>query len=198
MLSCRSIFLTNPEKNIILDKRTGVHKIMKKPLMNFIFTGLILATMIFLFCDKGASPTDNNQTPQVSGVSGTVYYKNWPSPDSLKNIRLIVFKNYPPTNIVSEILSGQAVVYPALGDTVGLPFNVDSTNYEFELDPGTYAYFVVGWQYGANLYNDWLAAGEYDTSPGDTLPTPLVISKNQILKNIYIQVNFDSLPYQPF
>jgi len=171
---------------------------MKKLWTHFIFSALIFATMIFIFCDKGASPTENNQTPEVSGVSGTVYFKNWPEPDSLKDLRLIVFKNYPPTNIVSEILSGQAVVYPALGDTVGLPLNVDSINYEFELDPGTYAYFVVGWQYGDDLYNDWRAAGDYDTTPGDTLPTPLVITKNQILKNIYIHVNFDSLPYQPF
>jgi hypothetical protein len=171
---------------------------MKKLLMTYVFIALILATMIFIFCDKGASPTENNQTPEKSGVSGTVYFKNWPSPDSLNDLRLIVFKNYPPTNIVSEILSGQAIVYPALGDTMGLPFYVDSINYEIELDPGTYAYFVVGQQYGEDLYNDWLAAGEYDTTPGDTLPTPLVIVRYKMLKDIFIHVNFDSLPYQPF
>lgn len=172
---------------------------MKNQLILFILSTIII-TLILWSCDKGLTPvgTSSNIQPEITGISGTVYFKNWPPLDSLKDLRLIVFKNFPPSSVISEILSGQAFLYPALGDTNRLPFYVDSINYEMELDPGTYEYFVVGQQFGDDLYNDWLAAGQYDTTPQDSLPTSLTITENELLKDIFIHVNFDSLPIQPF
>jgi hypothetical protein len=43
-----------------------------------------------------------------------------------------------------------------------------------------------------------LAAGQYDTLLTDDLPTPITVQAGEILENINIRVDFDSLPPQPF
>jgi hypothetical protein len=162
---------------------------------SFIFIGIIISALFF-HCDKGLSPDD---VKSQSGISGTVYFQNWPSPDSLLDIRLIAFRNFPPGNIRDEVLSKRAIVYPDFfTDTTTLPFYVDSLNYTMLLDPGIYEYLVFAQRYGEDLYNDWLAVGQYDTTLQDPLPTPLEVPYNQILDSIFIYVNFDSLPIQPF
>jgi hypothetical protein len=133
---------------------------------------------------------------QVTGISGTIFYENWPT-DSLRDLRLVVFKYYPPDSIKNEILGGRAFVYPGLTKK-GLPFNVDSTNYIHELDPGEYGYVVVAQRYGSDVLADWRAVGQYDTVPADVEPSAVTVIADSLLYDIDIYVDFDNLPPQPF
>jgi hypothetical protein len=159
----------------------------------FIFVVCILC---FIHCDKGLSPPDTPQ--EKSGISGTVYFQNWPPLDSLFDIRVVIFQEYPPQNIVGEIISGRAFLYPSLNDTFRIPFNIDSLFYAIELEPATYEYLVVAHQFGTDLYNDWQVVGQYDNTPQDSLPTTIHLDEGQLLTDLNIWVDFDNLPPQPF
>jgi hypothetical protein len=159
---------------------------------------VIFFIFLFLFCtcDHGLKPAEENQS-QKSEISGTISYINWPPADSLYDLRLVVFRRYPPGDIFGELGEGRAHVYPAIGQD-GLPLYVDTTAYVMELDPGYYKYVAVAQQYGSNPFADWLAAGQYDTLLTDDLPTPINVISGELLEEINIQVDFDDLPPQPF
>jgi hypothetical protein len=151
-----------------------------------------------LSCDEGISP-DNNP-PGFTGISGTVHFQNWPPPntappDSVVDVRLILFPNFPPASIQNEITSGRAILFPGLNENK-LTFYIDSLNYQIPLPAGTYEYFAIAHQYGTNLFTDWHVVGHYDTNPQDTLPTPLTIASGQHLENIIIIANFDSVLFE--
>jgi hypothetical protein len=156
----------------------------------------ILLSMFFAGCDHGLAPPEENMRTAISGL---ITYQNWPSPDSLKDLRLIVFQNYPPRDIIFEVTSGRAHVYPPLGAS-GLEFYVDSSRYILNLSPGHYQYVVVAQQYGDNLYSDWRAVGQYDTTgvSNDSIPSSIDVIENCITENINISVDFDNPPVQPF
>ncbi len=153
---------------------------------------LFLFLCVFPACDHGLSPT-----AEITGITGSISYLNWPPPDSLFDLRLVVFKNYPPDSIFLEVLTGNAIVYPGLGSP-GLPVNVEMTVFEMGLDPGEYEYVVVAQQFGPNVKADWRAVGQYDTILSDSLPTAITISQGKLLKEINILVDFNHLPPQPF
>lgn len=158
-------------------------------------SNIILGLFVLLIsyaCDHGIAPE-----PEQTGIRGTIYYKNWPPPEQIVNLKLIVFKDFPPGDIVTEVLSGEAVVYPEDLET-SLPVNVDSTRFLLELEAGIYDYIVVAQQYGWNLYSDWRAVGQYDTTVEDSLPTSISVIQDEVLTDLYIYVDFDSLPIQPF
>jgi len=163
------------------------------------FKYLILLYVILMgiySCDHGLKPTEVYQD-QKAGISGTIFYTNWPAADSLYDLRLVVFKLYPPENILEELSAGRAFVYPVIGED-NLPYNVDSTFFIMELDPGYYEYVAVAQQYGPSLFTDWFAAGQYDTLFSDDLPTAITVSEGELLEDIDITVDFDDLPPQPF
>ena len=160
---------------------------------------LSFLTTLFLSvisCDHGSKPVEE-KTSQMSGISGKISYANWPTAESLYDLRLVVFNQYPPENIFDELSAGRAHVYPAIGEE-SLPFFVDTIAYTMELEPGFYEYVAVAQQYGPNIFEDWLAAGQYDTLLTDGLPTPITVQAGEILDNINFKVDFDSLPPQPF
>ena len=158
----------------------------------------MLSIVIILACDQGMSP--ETEEPEITGVSGTIKFINWPPtnsppPDSVFDIRLILFPNFPPADFADEIISGRAIVFPGLTDPrLSLP--LDSLIYQIPLLPGTYEYFAVAHQYGSNLFNDWQVIGHYDTTPQDTLPTPLQVVEGQMLSDINILANFDSILFK--
>ncbi len=166
-----------------------------------IFRSLIVPIFIVIFlmgCDHGLEPPKENQR---TAIAGTITYQNWPSVDSLKDLRLVAFKEYPPLDIFFEVTSGRAIVYPSLGAASGLPMNnIDYYNYIMDLPAGNYAYLVVAQLYGNNITADWRAVGQYDTTGTglDSIPTAIVLSENQVLDSINIYVDFHNLPYQPF
>jgi len=142
------------------------------------------------------APDEN--VPEITGIEGTILFQNWPPPDSLYDLRLVAFKNFPPENIFVEIITQQAYAYPPITvDTTWIPFYVDQAEFEFELPPGTYDYLVVAHRYGPNILEDWQAVGQYDTD-SDSLPSSFTIVEGQLLKNIIILADFKQLPIQPF
>ncbi len=155
--------------------------------------------LVVAHCDKGLTPPEDQG---ITGISGTIFFSNWPPPDSLFDLRLVAFKNFPPENILVEILNGNAYVFPSIETDSAvvrkmLPFYADQVDYLFELPPGTYGYLAVAHQYGPNLLTDWQAVGQYDTD-ADSLPSPVVVREGEILRLIPITVDFHNLPIQPF
>ena len=78
---------------------------------------VIIFVLFLLFsCDHGINPTQTQKDNETksTGISGTIFYQNWPPPDSLLDLRLVIFKNYPPVDIVGEVLSGEAIAYPEI------------------------------------------------------------------------------------
>ena len=153
-----------------------------------IYTFFLL--VILYACDHGIAPK-----PTQTGISGTIYYKNWPPLEQILMLKLVVFREYPPENIVEEVTSGRAIFYPE-DLTTSLPLDVDSTFFFVEMDTGNYEYIVVAQQYGT--LTQWLAVGQYDTTPSDPMPTGITVYQDEILSDINIYVDFDSLPIQPF
>jgi hypothetical protein len=163
----------------------------------------ILCIIISIFsnkCDHGLAPPEPER--KITGIRGTIYYQNWPPAISIYDLRLVIFKHFPPDDIRSEVISGEAVVYPAIGDDP-LPYPTDSTSYLMELDPGRYEYLVVAQQYRPDpehlyLKEFWRVVGQYDTTLSDTLPSAVTVIKDSVLQSINIHVDFGNLPIQPF
>jgi len=164
--------------------------------INFSVIWLAIFIHYFSACDHGLQPEQGNPA-EISGISGKIIFQNWVLAEPLFDLRLVVFKNYPPDNILNEVLSGNAVVYPALGEE-GLPSLVDTTYYTLALDPGVYEYVVVAWQYGPSVTSDWRAAGQFQHSGQDTIPEAVDVREGHLLKEVDIYVDFNNLPPQPF
>jgi hypothetical protein len=147
-------------------------------------------------CNQGLEPVEPGTA--VSAVAGTIRYRNWPPPDSLLDLRIVAFREFPPGNIVASVLSGQAAVYPPLGDTSLVPFYVDSVRYGFALDPGTYEYVTVVQQFGQNLFTDWRAVGQYDLDTNLEVPSPILVPAADTLRDVNISVDFSHPPPPPF
>lgn len=165
-----------------------------KHILFFLFLILILA--IFFDCDHGLSPSD---AEIVTGIRGTITYEdNWPPPDSLKEMRLVAFQEFPPGNIFADILSGRAIAFPSdPNENASLEFNVNSQEFFMEMPVGTYQYIVIANRFGSNRFSQdsWRAVGQYTDT--DSLPTAIKLDENTIL-NIDINVDFKNLPIQPF
>jgi len=163
-----------------------------------ILKGLLFIAFFTMSCDHGLAPLPVEPEAVKAGFGGVIrYIGKWPPPDSLKDLRLVAFLNFPPQDIVSEVISGKAKVYPPLGES-SLPFNVDSTRYEFFVDPGTYQYIAVAQQYGPNVFADWKAVGMYHTTSEPNQPASVTVPPNVFVTGIDIMVDFDHLPRQPF
>ncbi|MFC2088585.1 hypothetical protein ACFLSX_03210 [Calditrichota bacterium] len=168
--------------------------------MNPIFKYFLLIIFILVACDHGIDPGEpesTSTTANPTGIRGKIFYQNWPPLDSLYNLKLVIFKNYPPGDIVGEVTGGNAIAYPEVLDE-NLPYFQDSTGYTIELAAGTYEYIAVAQQYGPGLFFDWQAVGQYDTTLQDTIPTAITVIQDSMFSNINIHVDFDSLPGQPF
>ncbi len=146
---------------------------------------------LFLYstCDHGLELPP----PVKPGFGGRIAYKGkWPPPDSVKLLAVVGFKRYPPSNIVGDVLSGEAVF-----DTT-LRRNVDFEDYKILTDPGKFEYVIVAQQYGANIFSDWRIIGVYSDDPERRQPRTVEIVKDTFVPNVNINVDFDHLPPQLF
>ena len=156
----------------------------------------LLVVIILYACNHGIAPTGTPYEPEnPGGISGYIYYQNWPPAEEVKNLKLIVFLEFPPDDIFSEVQTGRAIVHPP-EFSESLPQFVNSSYYFLQLDPGTYEYVVIAQQY-AGLF-DWRAVGQYDTTPADSFPSPVTVINDSILPDIDIYVDFNNLPIQSF
>jgi hypothetical protein len=173
--------------------------------MNRIRIGLSFLAALFFFysgCDTGLEPPTGE-----SGFSGVIRFTNWPPADSVRELRVVAFEEYPTdsSGIISALLSGRAAVYPSdLSSKGSLPKFVDTVSYTFNTKNGInlqvqeYAYVVVAQQYGPNIFTDWRPAGVYTTQPNSFEPALVRVLLHRIATNIDIQVDFHNPPPKPW
>jgi hypothetical protein len=181
----------------------------------FLLGSLVILMVVLPGCDGGLGPI-----VEPTGFSGVITYKNWPPSDSLLELRLVVFEEIPTDSagLIVAVLSAaqnledvKAAIYPPLGPGHSVAEalqvlgnnNADSVKYEFLkestwLKERTYKYVVLAWRYGPMYFSDWAPAGVYTYEPGSTLPAPVVVRANRLLKDINISVDFHNLPPLPW
>lgn len=158
-------------------------------IVKIVFSFIVFS--LLLSCNEGLSP----EFKQKTILQGTIIYKSglssWPPQDSLKDLRAVAFKTYPPQNIVQEILSGSAYFTQE-----SLPYYVDSSHFSIEIPdaPVTLKYIAVAQEYGTIM--EWRVIGIYKAENSDSASS-LLINKGEI-KDITIYVDFNNLPPQPF
>ncbi|MGO9480239.1 MAG: hypothetical protein ACLP05_00465 [Candidatus Kryptoniota bacterium] len=134
------------------------------------------------------------------GFGGTVYFENWPHPpaDSVYDIRVVAFYNYPPQSIITAVLDGQVQVFPTIGIGTTPKLFVDSMSYSFKVaSPTVFRYVAVAMEYGPNDEADWKAVGAYGYSHGVGAPDSVVIPPNTYVNGIDINVDFKNPPPNP-
>lgn len=154
---------------------------------------IVLFVLLFsLFsCQEGISPNDGAKESYVSGklivISGI---NSWPSEDSARELRVLVVPQYPPYNILSDILEGRAY----LSDT--LPRFKDTINYivKIQKTPMPEAYILASLRYGTIVQQRLI--GFYKKIIENKIPDKLFIGKGINLKNLDIYIDFYNLPEQ--
>ncbi len=177
-------------------KRQQEMKVFQSTIENRKLEILIGAFSLLIFlsgCNHGLAPL-----PVQPGFGGTIkFVSTWPPQDSVYDIRVVAFYDYPPTNIIGEVESGSARVYPAISANPW-PLFVNSLAYSFSLDSSsTFQYVAVALRYGANIFADWKVVGAYGYSHGVGEPKTVVIPPNTIINNIDIEVDFKNIPPTP-
>jgi hypothetical protein len=159
------------------------------------------ALLLVAGCDKGLAPLT-----EPSGFSGVIHFKNWPPPDSVQELRVVAFLEYPSDSagIFQILLSGGAAVYPPVG-TKGLAQFVDSLRYTITniessptLQVTNYKYLVIAQKYGSNIFTDWRPAGVYTINPGSFDPAPVRVLLHKIVPGVDFDVDFHNPPPKPW
>jgi len=159
-----------------------------------VFFLLLISALVFS-CDGGLEPPRTPVQVETGTMTGLITYQHWPPLDSLKDLRLVAFRNFPPRDIITEVLQGQAMVHPP---TALVPFFVDSLRFTFTLPVGTYKYVAIAQQFGPTITTDWRAVGQYDLDSNLTVPSPVIIVLNDTTRDININVDFANPPPPPF
>jgi hypothetical protein len=156
--------------------------------MNATRIGFILCFVLALAaCDHGLEPPPAAKP----GFGGRITYKGtWPPADSLVRLAVVAFKHYPPTNILNDVLSGDAVYDTALTR------NVDLQEYRLFTEPVTFEYVVVAQQYGPDIFSNWRVIGVYSDDPSQATPKAVNVSPGTFVSDIDITVDFDHPPPQ--
>lgn len=159
-------------------------------------------------CDQGLAPLN-----APSGFRGVIHFKNWPSVDSVWELRIIAFYTYPTdsANILIALANGNAAVYPPIGASGfrwfvtdgGVQKFRDSLQYTFattgsSLQVSNYGYVVLAWRYGPNFLTDWRPGGVYSLVPGANTPSPVRVLLHRIQPDVDILVDFHNLPPRPW
>jgi len=148
---------------------------------------LILLIFLLVSCQEGLAPIEK------AIIKGKITFVGALPPDSLiKDLRVVAFNNYPRRDIVSEVLTGNAIFTESL-----LPIKNQECNYFIEIDkfPSTIAYLVVARQYGTLF--EWDVVGIYSNDTVNYVPEKIVLSKPATI-NIDFVVDFNRKLPQPF
>ena len=159
-----------------------------------------LTISLFSGCDKGLGPLN-----EVSGFGGRIRFHNWPPPDSVRDLRIVAFTEFPADSggIIAQLIAGRANVYPQVGNK-GLPLTQQNElTYTFTtegttLQPGVYAYVVLAQQYGPNIFTDWKPAAVYTLDPATFQPAPVRVLLHKITPNIDLDADFHNPPPKPW
>ena len=166
---------------------------------------IFCAAGIFYSCNGGLDPAMTSKQAVLAGVlhfTQGAGAKNFPPRDSLRDIRVVAFKQIPrDTNVIFALISGDAFFTSSLLDTNKL----DSTiAFSFEISQVqladsilTIKYLAAAQQYGSNAFSDWRVIGLYKPI-NDSTPTPLSVFAGQVRNDLDINVDFKKIPPQPF
>lgn len=153
--------------------------------------------ILLVACDGGLNPETSKNISTRALLTGKINFINgkdgWPPPDSVYAIRVVAFKNYPPGDIIQEILTGNAFF-----TFNSLPFFVDSAFFSIEIQsaPVELRYIVVAQQYSDTITAQ-RAIGVYTESGDKSKPSPVKLFGGDSIF-IEIEVDFNNLPPQPF
>jgi hypothetical protein len=150
--------------------------------------GIILCLLWALSaCDHGLEPPPKARP----GFGGRItYVGNWPPADSIYLLAVVAFKHFPPTNILNDVLGGNAVYDTAVAK------NVDSQDYQIFTDPAKFEYVVVAQQYGPDIFSQWRVIGVYSDDPDRVQPKTVDVQPETFVNNVDITVDFEHLPPQ--
>lgn len=132
---------------------------------------------------------------QKTLIKGTINFvddnENWPPQDSIFDMRVIAFKNYPPADLIGDIINGLAYY-----TNDSLPLYQKSVDFQIEITdpPQTLEYIVVAYQYGSIM--EWKAAGVFSLDNDPRKPTAIATERGKQY-SILINVDFKHLPPQP-
>lgn len=157
-----------------------------------VFALVFVSALLAVACDHGLSPEAADVDP---GFGGTLRVTgSWPPADSVRDLRVVAFRNYPPKDILSEVINGSAVFSDALpyGEN-SIPYTIQDENLD-----GTFAYVVVAQNYGEDPFQDWRAVGVFTTTGDVTQPSAVDLGSGLFVPSVDITVNFYDLPPQPF
>jgi hypothetical protein len=172
-----------------------------KPLIRAGFAVFVLSfSLIPVGCDEGLMPLNES-----SGFSGKITFKNWPPPDSARNMRLVAFTDVPTdsSGLIIAYVNRRAVIYPPIANGPGLARFLDTLDYSFTSDstglqPNTYNYVVVAVQFGPSVWTDWEPVGVYSTTPGSLVPAPVNVLLHKMTPGVDIAVDFHHKPPKPW
>jgi hypothetical protein len=174
---------------------TMIRELMKRHKISKILIGIILTLPLFYSCQEGLEPPPPEQKSFIGGkitfIGGS---DNWPPEDSVYAVRVVAFKDYPPQDIITELISGNA--YFTLES---LPFFVDTATFSIEIPetPVTFQYIAVALQYTDDIMTQ-RAIGVYTLTGDKTQPSQVELNTGERINDLDIEVDFNDLPPQPF
>jgi hypothetical protein len=149
-----------------------------------------LSIIVLTSCQSGLNP----ELQKDSKVRGKLIFissrDTFPPTDSIKDMRVVGFKTYPPTNVVADVLTGNAYFTDRT-----LDYSKDTVDFEITIPvpPVELQYIVAGYQYGSIL--EWRVIGVYHKGTDSITSLKTEKGKNY---EIEIFVDWKNLPPQPF
>lgn len=174
---------------------------MHSPLMSARrISGLTLRVLclIVLSCNGGLEPPSTSGPATGGSFAGLITFLNWGAVDTLYDLRLVAFTSFPPGDIVTDVLQGRAVVYPALQNENPLALRgTDSLMYTVIAPARTFPYVVVAHRFGPDAFNDWRPVGQYDLDTNFSVPSSMIVEVGRITSGVDIVVDFANPPPVP-
>lgn len=183
---------------------------IQKILVVRVFLLCIGASMIthLTACDGGLIPPDEVVPTQIVGTIR--YVGGWPpavnpmTRDTVLNIRVAAFRDFPPQNIVTDVLAGRAYFTPsALSLDSSLTRFVDASSYSIIIPENNLAteirYVAVAMLVRSQFLvpSSWRIIGVYTITGNQAQPGTIRITPNTIHR-ADITVDFRNPPPQPF
>jgi hypothetical protein len=172
----------------------------RRAVLLWLWCGLLGAAVVG--CDEGLKPP-----PPPTILSGTITYvggrASWPPADSVLNLRLVAFKEFPPRDIFGEIIMRRAYYTPeglTLDST--LAKFAERTAYSIEIPdpaPEELQYIAVVMLVNPQILlpSSWRVVGIHNVNGDNTRPARLRVTPNAE-NRADIRVDFRNLPPQPF
>jgi hypothetical protein len=168
----------------------------------------VVFLLALVACDGGLQPPAEAPPTQIAGTIR--YVGGWPpavnpiTRDSVLNIRVAAFRDFPPQNIVTDVLAGRAYFTPsALSLDSSLARFVDVSSYSILIpdnNPATEIRYVAVAMLVRSLFlvpASWRIVGVYTVTGNQAQPGTIRITPNTIHR-ADITVDFRNPPPQPF